>query len=266
MMAQSFGYARAPRWLALMITARPIALPLLLAATVIASWHIATVHFGIPAVILPPPGAVWNVLQQHTALLLEHAVQTTTECLVGFGLAATIGILLGIMVSFSVLLRETLYPNLVFFQLIPKIALAPLFIVWFGVGGEARLAFAIFIAFFPIFVATASGLSMSQRDLVRLCRGLTATRWQILTLVQLPGALPAIFSGLRVGVTMAIIGVIVGEFIVAQKGLGYIILFGSSRADTALILAAITLLCGIGLAMFALVVLAEKLMLSRFQT
>lgn len=266
MSAPAFGQARESRWLAVLLSARPVALPLSLATAVIASWHFATEYFGIPAVILPPPAAVWGVLQQHNALLLDHAIQTTTECLVGFGLAAAIGILLGVMVSFSVLLRETLYPNLVFFQLIPKIALAPLFIVWFGVGGEARLAFSIFIAFFPIFVATASGLAQSQRDLVRLCRGLTATRWQILTLVQLPGALPAIFSGLRVGVTMAIIGVIVGEFIVAQKGLGYIILFGSSRADTALILAAITLLCGIGLGMFALVVLIEKLMLSRFET
>jgi len=242
---------------------RRVLLPVGLAAIFVLAWELATTTFQVPAVIMPRPAAVWGVLKQHHALLFDHALQTTGECFLGFFLAVAIGITLGIAVAASEMVREALYPNLVFFQLIPKIALAPLFIVWFGIGGESRLAFAIFIAFFPIFVATASGLAAAERDLVRLCQALTATRWQILTMVRLPGALPEIFSGLRIGVTMAIIGIIVGEFIVAQKGLGYIILFGSSRADTALILAGIAILCAIGLAMFGLVVLVEKIVLAR---
>src|SRR6185312_9296646 len=112
---------------------------------------------------------------------------------------------------YSTILREALYPNLVVFQLIPKIALAPLFIIWLGIGSPSRLAFAIFISFFPIVIATTAGLTNVDRDMVRLCRALTASEWQIFTSVRLPSALPYVFSGMKIGVTLSIIGVIIGE-------------------------------------------------------
>ena len=142
---------------------------------------------------------------------------------------------------------------------IPKIALAPLFIVWLGIGSESRLAFSVFIAFFPIVIATLAGLDNVDRELIRLCRALRASEWQTFVHVRLPHAIPYIFSGMKVATTFAIIGVIVGEFITSQAGLGYLILFASAQAETALILAAILVLCIFGLIFYGLVAFAEVL-------
>jgi NitT/TauT family transport system permease protein len=148
----------------------------------------------------------------------------------------------------------------VLFQLIPKVALAPLFIVWLGIGSQSRLAFALFISFFPIVISMATGLLEVDRDMLRLCRSLTATEWQIFTSVRFPAALPYLFSGMKIAMTMAMIGVIVGEFITAQAGLGYLIIFATSRAETGVIMAAIGLLCVIGLGLYGLVLLGEAAM------
>jgi NitT/TauT family transport system permease protein len=226
-----------------------------------AAWQLLTDWRSIPSVILPSPWEIANLLARIYPALLAHALQTTTEIVVSFAIAAVVGVALAAAVASSRWVKETLYPNLVFFQLIPKIAMAPLFLVWFGIGSGTRLTFAVFITFFPIFIAAADGLLNVQADLLRLCRGLTATRWQTFAIVRFPSAVPAIFSGMKIGITMAVIGVIVGEFIVAQKGLGYLVLFAASRADTPLIFASITVLCAIGLALFGLVALAERMAL-----
>jgi NitT/TauT family transport system permease protein len=185
---------------------------------------------------------------------------TTVETVESFLIATLLGVALGIAITFSARTREALYPNIVLFQLIPKIALAPLFIVWLGVGSPSRLTFAVFIGFFPVVVSTAAGLVSAKPDAIRLCHSLTASPWQIFRMVRFPFAVPYIFAGMKIGVTMAMIGVIVGEFITAQAGLGYIIMFASSAAETALVLAAIVLLCGIGLLLFGAVALAELAM------
>jgi NitT/TauT family transport system permease protein len=151
-----------------------------------------------------------------------------------------------------------LYPNVVLFQLIPKIALAPLFIVWLGIGFQSRLTFSVFISFFPVVIAALAGLDHVDQSLLRLCRALTASSWQVFVSVRLPHALPYVFSGMKIATTFAIIGVIVGEFITSQAGLGYLILFASSQADTSLILAAITVLCFFGLAFYGIVALLER--------
>ena len=166
--------------------------------------------------------------------------------------------------SASRLAREALYPNIVFFQLIPKIALAPLFIVWLGIGSESRVTFSVFISFFPVVVATLAGLTSVDRDLLRLCKAVGATDSKVYTRVRFPAAVPHIFAGLKIAITFAMIGVIVGEFITAQAGLGYMILFAASQADMPLIFASIALLCVIGLALYGLVVAAEALALKRY--
>ncbi|MCU0946208.1 MAG: ABC transporter permease subunit, partial [Rubritepida sp.] len=138
------------------------------------------------------------------------------------------------------------------------------FIVWLGIGSESRLAFSMFIAFFPVVIATLTGLNATPPDMLRLCRALTAKPWQVFLSVRFPYALPHIFAGLKIAVTFAIIGVVVGEFITAQAGLGYMILFASSQAETALILASIVMLCAVGLVLYGLVAGLEKLVLRRF--
>lgn len=191
--------------------------------------------------------------------ILPHAVPTMLEALAGFVIASVLGIALAGAITYSNLLREALYPNMVLFQLIPKIALAPLFIIWLGIGAESRLSFATFISFFPIVVATATGLSQIHPDMIRLGHSLTATKWQIFRTIRFPFALPYIFSGLKIAITMSMIGVIGGEFITAQEGLGYLIPFASSKAETSLVLARIAILCVIGLGFFGIVAMIERL-------
>jgi NitT/TauT family transport system permease protein len=168
-------------------------------------------------------------------------------------------VLLAIAITFSAAVREALYPHIVMFQLIPKIALAPLFIVWLGVGSRSCVVIGVFIAFFPMVVSTASGLLSAKSEILQLCRSLTASEWQVFRLARFPYAMPYIFAGMKVGVTMAMIGVIVGEFITAQAGLGYIIMLASSAGETATVLAAIVVLCGIGLVLYGLVEVGELL-------
>ncbi|MGI6855397.1 ABC transporter permease [Mesorhizobium sp. 1B3] len=238
---------------------RSIVLPVGLALLVVLGWQ-AYVSLGdIPAVILPSPVSIVEYIFKRHEILLTHAIPTTLESAAGFLLATVIGVILAIVITYSRIAREALYPNLVFFQLIPKIALAPLFIIWLGIGSQSRIAFSIFIAFFPVVIATTAGLLSVDKSMVRLCRGLTATEWQIFTSVRFPAALPYIFSGMKIAVTLAIIGVIIGEFITAQAGLGYLIIFSTARADTQVSMAAIVVLCICGLLLYGLVALGEML-------
>lgn len=235
-----------------------IVLPILAPAVLLLVWEWAVGYANVPPSLLPAPSAVFERLVQTWPLLIGHTVPTTVESVLSFALATVLGVGLAILTVYWRRFAIAMYPTIVFFQLIPKIALAPLFIVWLGIDMQSRLAFAVFISFFPIVIATETGLRSTPPDMLRLCTALTATGWQIFTAVRLPYAVPHIFSGMKIAVTFAIIGVIVGEFISAQKGLGYIIIFASSQADTALILAAIFLLCIVGLALFGAVALAER--------
>ncbi len=239
---------------------RSLLLPLGFTVLATVAWEVLCRTTRISPLLLPPPSAVWTVLSDNYGILFQQALPTTIETLVSFGLAALLGIGLAVAITFSAWVREALYPNIVMFQLIPKIALAPLFIVWLGVGSKSCIVVAIFIAFFPIVVSTATGLVRANPEVLLLCRSLTATEWQMFRLARFPYAMPFVFAGMTVGVTMAMIGVIVGEFITAQAGLGYIIMFASSAGETATVLAAIVLLCGIGLALFGIVALGELAM------
>ncbi|MEO8134204.1 MAG: ABC transporter permease [Betaproteobacteria bacterium] len=237
--------------------ARAILLPIGFALAVLIAWELVVTIGKVPEVILPAPSAIARMIVNQHAILLKHSIPTTLESAGGFAIATVLGVGLAILITYSTVAREALYPNLVFFQLIPKIALAPLFIIWLGIGPQSRLAFSVFIAFFPIVIATTAGLLSVDRNMVRLCRSLTATEWQIFRSVRFPAALPYIFSGMKIAMTLAIIGVIIGEFITAQQGLGYLIVFATSRADTVIAMAAIVVLCGAGLILYGLVAAAE---------
>lgn len=241
-----------------------IGLPVAFSLLVLVAWEVVVRAANVPAAILPPPTAVFEQLSTHYALILKHAVPTTLETLLAFGLSIPLGVVLAAVMTWSPVINKAVYPNVIFFQLIPKIALAPLFIVWLGIGLASRTTFSIFISFFPILVATAAGLQSVPRDMLRLCRSVGATDWQVLTHVRFPTALPFLFSGMKVAVTLSIIGIVVGEFIASQKGLGYLILFASSRLQTDLCLACIAVLCAVGLGLYGLVVFAERLAMRWF--
>jgi NitT/TauT family transport system permease protein len=253
------------RALPLAIYARKIGLPVATALAVLIGWEILVRALNISPVLLPPPSMIGQrLVDLFFPLLLRHTIPTAWESILAFLIASALGIALAGLLSSATLLREALYPNVVVFQLIPKIALAPLFIVWLGIGSQSRLAFAVFISFFPVVIATLAGLDNVDRDLLRLCRALKASEWQTFVEVRLPHAIPYIFSGMKIATTFAIIGVIVGEFITSQAGLGYLILFASAQAETALILAAILILCVFGLVFYGLVAVAETLTRGRF--
>jgi len=237
-----------------------VILPIVTAVIALVVWEILVTRSGIAESILPPPTAVLSKLINFFELILTHGIPTTLETFVAFGISIPLGIVLAAIMVYSRPINQALYANLIFFQLIPKIALAPLFIVWLGIGAEARIAFSIFICFFPILISTVTGLQAVDRDMLRLCQSVQASDWQILFHIRFPYSLPFIFAGMKVAVTLAIIGVVVGEFIASTKGLGYLILFASSRQQTDLGLAAITVLCGVGLSFYGLVVLGEIVM------
>jgi NitT/TauT family transport system permease protein len=242
----------------------PIILPVLTTIVMLSIWEAAVRILAVSPVTLPAPSAIFHSLVYNFPLLLHHTAQTTSEAAMGLALAIAFGVSTGMALAYSPIFRAAVYPHMVFFQLVPKVALAPLFIMWLGIGSESRLAFCVFIAFFPILVSTASGLASVEHRYIRFCRALTATEWQTFMHVRLPFALPYIFSGMKIGVTMSFIGIIVGEFITSQAGLGYLILFASTRAETAVIFAAVFMLCVVGLSFYGALAWCEKIMLRRY--
>jgi NitT/TauT family transport system permease protein len=245
-----------PVWLR-RIAWRPLLSPVLFAVAVLLVWQELTVHLHVSSMLLVPPTAIWDVLVQSWPILLVQTWPTLVNTVVGFLLAAGLGVVLGGVLVVSRRVEQAFWPHILIFQLIPKVAVAPLFIIWLGMGPSSRLAFAVFLSFFPIAVSAASGFRAADRTALRLCQSLTASTWQTFIHVRVPYAIPHIFAGLKVGVTVAIIGVVIGEFVTAQEGLGYIIMFASSAAETALVFAAIILLCAIGMVLYGAVALAE---------
>jgi NitT/TauT family transport system permease protein len=236
---------------------RPVLLPLATAAAVLIGWQIIATALRIPAVILPVPGEIARELWHALPVLLSNAVPTTLDTMMAFFAATILGVGLAIVITYSPLLRATLYPNLIAFQLVPKVALAPLFVVWLGIGSQSHIAFAAFVSFFPIVISAAVGFAGVEASALRLCRSLTGSEWQCFTMIRFPFALPAIFSGMKIAMTMATIGVIIAEFISSKAGLGYYILYVSSRMETAEVFAALFVLCAVGVALFGAVALAE---------
>ena len=251
--ARGIAWQRWLRW----TLVRPILLPLLLGAAWLAAWQWGVELFPQTRSLLSSPSEIGAILGKSLPFLMPQLASTAREAVMGFALAAVIGMALGTAITMSRRLEQALFPHLVLFQIIPKIALAPLFVIWFGVGSESRLVFALFLSFFPIAAATAGGLARTRPEALRLCAALTATRWRTFVSVRVPFAIPSIFAGLKMGMTMALIGTIVGEFVTGQQGLGYIIMFAAANADSALTFAALGLLCLVGLTVYGAVLLAE---------
>jgi ABC-type nitrate/sulfonate/bicarbonate transport system permease component len=246
--------------------ARLIAPPAVAVLLLVGGWEALSRHGLLSARLLPAPSKVFDTLVHSLSVLLDQAQPTFWGALSGIVLAAALGIALGAAVSYSRTLMQAVYPTIVFFQLIPKVALAPVFLLWFGTGFGANVIFSIFIAFFPVVVATIAGLQAAPPSYERLCRSLMMSRLKMFATVKFPFALPHIFAGLRIGVTFAVIGVVLGEFITAQTGLGYIILFSANNFETALLLAAILLLCAVGIVLFAFFLALEAIVMRLYDS
>jgi NitT/TauT family transport system permease protein len=242
----------------------PLVLPLATAFAFLLAWQALTGLLRISPTILPSPTMILDQLTENFLLIMKHTVPTTYETILALAISIPLGIALAALMVYSTAAYRALYPNIIFFQLVPKIALAPLFIVWLGIGSASRVTFSIFICFFPILIATAAGLNSVEQNMLRLCRSLRMSEWQVLSRVRFPSSPPFIFSGVKVAVTLAVIGIVVGEFIASQSGLGYLILFASSRQQTDLALACIAVLCAVGLVLYGAVVVAERFIMKLY--
>jgi NitT/TauT family transport system permease protein len=237
---------------------KAVGLPVATAVMLCALWQIVVTAKGIPQYILPTPSDVWRTFVASLPSLLAHAAISGTEAVAAFLLATLIGFVAAAVLTYSPLLRDIFYPAIVGFQLIPKVALAPLFIVWLGTDSASRVAFATFLSFFPVLISTMTGLQNADPAAVRLCRSLTASDWQTFVNVRIPFSLPYFFSAAKVAATLAVTGIVVGEFITANAGLGFLILSSQPRMDTLTIFAAIFMLCIVGLLLYGAVALLEQ--------
>jgi NitT/TauT family transport system permease protein len=229
-------------------------------------WQIYTSWSGISRIVLPSPVDIGLVSFQRYDLLLKETWPTLIETILGFGLALLIGIPLAVFVANSRLLNLAIYPILVATQSVPKVAIAPIVLVWFGLGIESKLALAFLVAFFPVVVDTATGLQATPPGLLELARSLRASPLQVFMKVQIPAALPFMFAGAKVAITLAVIGAVIGEFVGSVSGLGNLLLSANSQLEGPLAWAALVWLSVLGIVLFAAVVLAERLLMPWAQT
>ncbi|MGQ9628188.1 MAG: ABC transporter permease [Anaerolineae bacterium] len=217
-----------------------------------------------PAFILPSPGRVYMrflSLYQEGSLWM-HIRATLAEILGGLGLGLTAATCLGYLLAKSRALERLLSPYIVASQAIPIVALAPLLVIWFGFGGLSKILVCALIVFFPVLVNTIVGIRAVEEDLVDLMRSLKASRWQVFTMLEIPSAMPVLLGGLKVGVTLSVIGAVVGEFVGADRGLGALVNIGKGTLDTPLIFVALFFLVSIALALYLMVALLESWLLA----
>jgi NitT/TauT family transport system permease protein len=231
------------------------ALPLLL----LLAWEGSVRFYRIPELIVPAPFTVVEALRANlgSGYLWPHIGVTLTEALLGLLIGVATGCSLGILMGESPFLRRLLTPYLVASQAVPKLALAPLFAIWFGFGMTSKVVITALICFFPILEAIVTALVYTDRSRLELFRSLGASRFQTLLFCKLPGGLPELFGGLRVAVVLAVVGAVVGEFIAASAGLGAVIIASQGMMDTPLMFAVLTVLTCIGLTLYMLVVAIE---------
>jgi NitT/TauT family transport system permease protein len=223
----------------------------------VALWQLIVTLFRIPAFILPGPLAVWKTAAAFGTNWIPHATATISVALAGFSVAIVVGLFLAVIIVHSRLLAQVLTPALVILQIVPKIAFAPLFLLWFGLGPLPIVIVTFLVAFFPMVVNGTVGLSDIERDLLDLTRVLRLNWWRVLWSIRFPSALPHLFSGLKVAPTLAVIGAIIGEFVGSNRGLGYLILIANNNLNTPLALASIALISLFGLVLYAGIVLIE---------
>ncbi|HET9288110.1 MAG TPA: ABC transporter permease [Gaiella sp.] len=236
-----------------------VLLPAVTIIVLIALWWLATVVFDWPAYLVPTPGDVWNEMVDQRSLLASDFKTTLFESLLGFGLAIAIAVPFAVVIAYSRLLELTIYPALVALNAIPKIAIAPLLVIWMGFGIGPKIAMVVLICFFPIVISTATGLKSTPAELVDLARSLSASSVQEFVKFRFPAALPYVFVGLKVAIALAVIGAVVGEFVGATEGLGYVIIASGQNANTTLAFAAIVLLSVMSIVLFYALVLLERL-------
>jgi NitT/TauT family transport system permease protein len=250
--------SRGVRMKAVWRRAESVAYPVLAMVGLLVVWQIFVIVFNIAPYLLPKPTDVLVTLIRDLPDLMAQSLVTIEEIVLGFALSVVVGIPLAVGIVTWRGFEKTVYPLLVASQTVPKVAIAPLFLVWFGFGQTPKVLIAFLIAFFPIVIDTAVGLRSVPTEMTDLAHSMGASPLALFWKIRFPYALPNVFGGLKVGITLAVIGAIVGEFVGADSGLGYVLVIANGRLNTSLLFAAILVLVLIGVVTFLIVDVAER--------
>jgi putative hydroxymethylpyrimidine transport system permease protein len=236
-------------------------LPVAILIGLLVAWELWVQLADVPKWQLPAPSAVAKELGASRDLLWDHTLVTLQEIVVGFLAALVAGLVLASGIAYSRVLERSVYPIVIASQTVPIIAIAPLLLIWVGYGLTPKIIIVALICFYPIAVNTVDGLKATDPDMVNMLRTLGASRWQIFTKLQIPTALPFMFSGIKIGVSVSVIAAVIGEWVGASEGLGYLITYSQPLFLTARVFAAIFVLSAMGIGLFILAVVAERMMM-----
>ncbi len=227
-------------------------------AVLFVAWEAAARLLDIPRYILPAPTAIWSDFLERYPRMMDAAVTTAGEIVLGFILSVLVSIPLAVLISYSRPIERSVMPIIVALQIIPKIAIAPLFIIWFGFGLAPKLLLVFLLCFFPILVSATTGLRSVPSDVLDLARSTGTTEFLVFRKIRLPHALPSIFTGLKVAATLATTAAIVAEFVASDRGLGYMLLEFNGNLETGMVFATVILLSFIGVALYSVVEFIER--------
>ena len=241
-----------------MAAALRIARTLAWIAGFLAAWEIAVRVLGVPDYALPAPSAVGADFLKRYPRILAHAGTTIAEILGGFAIAVAVSVPLAAAIAFVPFVERRFYPAIVMFQVVPKIALAPIFVLWFGIGWTSRLLLVFLLCFFPMLVNNVAGLRGANPEILDFARTTGASAWRLFRRVRLPGALPSIFTGLRIGAVNSVTGAIIAEFVASERGLGYLLQEYQGNLITGAVFATVFVLSAVGLALYHAVERIER--------
>ncbi|MBH5386305.1 ABC transporter permease [Bradyrhizobium diversitatis] len=230
---------------------------LLVAAMLIAAWQILVPLSGLSAFVLPTPLAIATRMINDAPLLVAHLYVTLFEVIVGFGMGVLVGVPLALSIFYSRPFERAIYPILVGLQTVPKVSLAPILVLYLGYGWAPKIVLAFLISFFPIVISTVVGLQSLDTNLVNLVRSMGANEWQTFFKLRLPAALPNIFGGFKVAISLAVIGAVIGEYVAAERGLGYLQLQANSLFDTTLNFATVVTISLLGVILYYIIDVVE---------
>jgi NitT/TauT family transport system permease protein len=236
------------------------AMPWLFVVALLVTWELACVVFNIPQFVLPRPTVVAASLIDRFGPIAENSLTTLWRTLLGFAIAVALGLLLGIAIGSSRLVYRGLYPVLVGFNSIPKVAVVPVLVIWFGIGTIPAVLTAFLVSFFPIAVNVATGLATIEPELLDVMRSLGATKRKILLKVGLPRSMPYFFASLKIAITLAFVGTIISETVAANAGIGYLMMAATANFDTPLVFAGLIVISVMGIVMYALFAVFEQRM------
>jgi NitT/TauT family transport system permease protein len=242
------------------VTAR-LARPVVAVVALVGLWWGGVIAFDVATFLLPSPADVAGAFARHGPYLARESWVTIAHTVGGFSLAVAAGLVVAVWLAAFPPLRESALPLLVAMQAVPKVAVAPLLIIWLGFGPSSKIALVALLCFFPVVVAALAGLTSTPAELTELARSLSASRWQTFAKIRIPHALPQVFTGLRVAMSLALIGAVVAQLTNPNSGLGAVIVVSRQSVDTPLAFAAITLLAAIGIGLYYPLAALERFLL-----